>query len=103
MSSIAAGDAELATIRQAIRTERKLAIAYVDQDGAQTRRTVWPFALAFFDRVRIVAAWCELRSGFRHFRTDRIKTLDSIAERYPRRRAVLVKEWRAEADVPNRE
>src|SRR5258707_7579389 len=28
----AAGDAELATIRQAIRTERKLSIAYVDQD-----------------------------------------------------------------------
>lgn len=45
---IGAGDAELATIRQAIRAQRKLAIAYVNQDGAQTRRTVWPFALAFF-------------------------------------------------------
>jgi predicted DNA-binding transcriptional regulator YafY len=30
---IADGDAELATIRQAIRAQRKLAIAYVNQDG----------------------------------------------------------------------
>src|SRR5215470_18785098 len=41
-AEIAAGDAELATIRQAIRTERKLSIAYVNKDGERTRRTVWP-------------------------------------------------------------
>ena len=98
--AIAAGDAELATIRQAIRTERKLSIAYVDQDGAQTRRTVWPFALAFFDRVRIVAAWCELRGDYRHFRTDRIATLKLSDKRYPRRRQALLKEWRTTEGIP---
>jgi len=97
---IAAGDAELATIRQAIRTERKLSIAYVDQDGAQTRRTVWPFALGFFDRVRIVAAWCELRGDYRHFRTDRIAALNLSDQRYPRRRQALLKEWRATEGIP---
>ena len=97
---IAAGDAELATIRQAIRTERKLAIAYVDQDGARTRRTVWPFALGFFDRVRIVAAWCELRGDYRHFRTDRIAALKLSDKRYPRRRQALLKEWRATEGIP---
>ena len=91
---IAAGDAELATIRQAIRTERKLSIAYVNKDGKRTRRTVWPFALAFFDRVRIVAAWCELRSDYRHFRTDRIAALKLSDKRYPRRRQAMLKEWR---------
>jgi predicted DNA-binding transcriptional regulator YafY len=90
----AAGDMELPVIRQAIRTERKLGVAYVDQDGAQTQRTVWPFALGFFDRVRIVVAWCELRHGFRHFRTDRIAALTLSAARYPRRRQTLLKEWR---------
>src|SRR5579871_387092 len=58
---IAAGDSELATIRQAIRNEKKLRIAYVSDRGETTRRTVWPFALGFFERYRIVAAWCELR------------------------------------------
>ena len=98
--AIAAGDAELATIRQAIRTERKLSIAYVDQDGAQTRRTVWPFALAFFDRVRIVAAWCELRGDYRHFRTDRLAALKLSGKRYPRRRQALLKEWRTVEGIP---
>jgi predicted DNA-binding transcriptional regulator YafY len=96
----AAGDAELPVIRQAIRTERKLGIAYVDQDGAQTQRTVWPFALGFFDRVRIVVAWCELRRGFRHFRTDRISALTLSGERYPRRRHALLKEWRETERIP---
>src|SRR5262245_37153321 len=83
---IAAGDAELASIRTAIRTERKLQISYADGKGSATERTIWPFALAFFDRLRVVVAWCELRTGYRHFRTDRITALTPMAKRYPRRR-----------------
>jgi predicted DNA-binding transcriptional regulator YafY len=99
---IAAGDAELTAIRQAIRSERKLRIAYADEHGNASSRTIWPVALAFFDRVRVVAAWCELRDGYRHFRTDRITTLDMTAERYPRRRASLFREWRALQGIPER-
>jgi predicted DNA-binding transcriptional regulator YafY len=97
---IAAGDAELPTIRQAIRTERKLRISYVDEKGTGTSRTIWPFALAFFDRVRVVVAWCEIRAGYRHFRTDRIGKLRLVDKRYPRRRQVLLKEWRAVEGIP---
>jgi predicted DNA-binding transcriptional regulator YafY len=61
--AVAAGDAELATIREAIRRERKLRIRYRDRHAEETRRTIWPFALGFFDRARVVAAWCELRQG----------------------------------------
>jgi predicted DNA-binding transcriptional regulator YafY len=92
---IAAGDAGLPTIRQAIRAERKLDVAYVDEAGAPTQRMIWPVALAFFDRARVVVAWCETRQAFRHFRTDRISAIAATAERYPRRRQVLIKEWRA--------
>jgi predicted DNA-binding transcriptional regulator YafY len=92
--AITAGEAGLPTIRQAIRAERKLEIAYADSAGAQTRRIVWPFALAFFDRARVVVAWCETRAAFRHFRADRIGELTPIAERYPRRRLALIREWR---------
>jgi len=92
---IAAGNVELSVIRRAIRTERKLVVEYLDLKNSATQRTIWPFALAFFERVRIVVAWCELRQTFRHFRTDRITALTPSGTRYPRRRQALLKEWRA--------
>jgi predicted DNA-binding transcriptional regulator YafY len=98
--AIAAGDAELPVIRLAIRSERKLRIGYVDGGGRDSKRTIWPFALAFFDRVRMVVAWCETREGFRHFRTDRISKVQLVDKRYPRRRQVLLKDWRAAEGIP---
>jgi predicted DNA-binding transcriptional regulator YafY len=97
---IAAGDTELPAIREAIRAEHKMHIAYADERGRATKRTIWPIALAFYDRVRVVVAWCELRNGYRHFRTDRITALKTTPKRYPRRRAALLKEWRTLRDIP---
>jgi predicted DNA-binding transcriptional regulator YafY len=91
---ISMGENELPTIRRAIRAERKVAIDYRDDKGRDTKRTIWPFALAYFDRVRVVAGWCELRRDIRHFRVDRIVALNVSDERYPRRRHALLKEWR---------
>ncbi|WP_449395869.1 helix-turn-helix transcriptional regulator [Devosia riboflavina] len=81
-------------IRLAIRNERKLVIRYDDLSGAATERTIWPFMIGFFETVRIVAAWCEMRQDFRSFRVDRISGMTVSEERYPRRRAVMLKEWR---------
>jgi predicted DNA-binding transcriptional regulator YafY len=92
----AAGDTELPTIREAIRTERKLRITYSDEHDNRTSRTIWPFALGFFERVRMVAAWCEMRQDYRHFRTDRIRSLKIADTRYPRRRLAMLREWRAQ-------
>jgi predicted DNA-binding transcriptional regulator YafY len=97
---IAARDGELAAIRQAIRAEHKIQVAYADETGNATERTIWPIALAFYDRVRVLVAWCELRAGYRHFRIDRIASLECNAERYPGRRARLLKEWHAVQGVP---
>jgi predicted DNA-binding transcriptional regulator YafY len=91
---------DLAPIRQAIRSERKLVLHYADAKGGRTKRTVWPVALGFFDRVRVLAAWCELRQDYRHFRTDRIVTLRLTDKRYPRRRRALMQEWRAIEGIP---
>ena len=91
---IAAGDREVAVIRQAIRLERKIVIDYRDLKEAESTRTVWPVAVGYFDRFRVVVAWCELRNGFRHFRTDRIAALEMTENRYPRRRQALLAEWR---------
>jgi len=86
-------DADL--LRRAIREEKKLDLAYADASGSASRRIVWPVALAFFERVRILVAWCELRQGFRHFRVDRMADARLLDARYPRRRRALVKDWRA--------
>jgi predicted DNA-binding transcriptional regulator YafY len=90
----------LATIRLSIRRECKLVLAYKDEHGASTERIVWPFALAFMENKRLLAAWCELRGGFRHFRTDRIVSATADDTRYPRRRHDLVKAWRLEQNIP---
>jgi predicted DNA-binding transcriptional regulator YafY len=90
----------LATIRKAIRRECRLMLDYTDERGTATRRVVWPFALAFLENKRLLAAWCELRGGFRHFRTDRIVAASMDDSRYPRRRHELVKAWRLEQNIP---
>lgn len=87
---------DLSGIRKAIRNEHIVEISYSDVTSAITTRRIWPFALSYFERVRIVVAWCELRNGFRHFRTDRISTMEVTGKRYPRRKAVLLKQWREE-------
>ena len=91
---------DLAVIRQAIRDERKLGITYSDAKGRASERVIWPFALGFFDRARVVVAWCELRRDFRHFRADRIAGLTPLSGRYPRRRLALLKEWKQLEGVP---
>lgn len=95
--------ADLAQIRQAIRSEHKLTIRYLDLQGQESTRTIWPFALGYFDHVRVLVGWCELRQGFRHFRADKILSLAVEPLRYPRRRQVLLKEWRAAEGIPNQE
>ncbi len=93
-AAIPADGVDPALLRKAIRTERKLALRYRDGAGAASERIVWPFALAFFDPVRVLLGWCELRQGFRHFRTDRIVSATPIDARYPKRRQALLKAWR---------
>jgi predicted DNA-binding transcriptional regulator YafY len=83
-----------APVREAIRREQKLAVAYEDAAGRRTTRTIWPFAIGFFEHARVVVAWCETRRGFRHFRLDRMTLLERPGARYPRARAALLAEWR---------
>jgi predicted DNA-binding transcriptional regulator YafY len=82
-----------AVVRAAIRGQRKLRISYADEAGTATERVVWPIALVYFEAVRLVVAWCEMRQGFRHFRSDRIAKVIETGERYPRSRQTLTKAW----------
>lgn len=93
-TSPALADQHTASVRLAIRQQHKLRIGYRDGSGRTTQRTVWPFALGYFDRAQVVVAWCELRADIRHFRCDRLALVEALAERYPRRREALLQAWR---------
>jgi len=85
---------QTALLRDAIRRQRKVAISYEDAQGALSDRTIWPIAIVYFDDVRIVAAWCEERSAFRHFRVDRLQVRATLEDRYPGRRQSIITRWR---------
>jgi predicted DNA-binding transcriptional regulator YafY len=87
--------------REAIRRQCKLRIAYRDERNTASERVVWPFALAFFQERRVMAAWCELRDAIRHFRVDRIVDAELSSERYPSPRHALLKQWRELHGIPD--
>ena len=91
------GDEEamsLPLVRKALSLERKLELAYVDKEGRRSTRIVWPVAVGFFDHARMLAAWCETREAFRHFRLDRMAAVAVMDERPPKARRTLLRDWR---------
>ncbi len=84
---------DLAPIRRAIRDRRKLEIRYADPEKGETTRVVWPLLIAFMDEVRVVVAHCELRDGFRHFRTDRVQEARVLDAKPPESHRALMKRW----------
>lgn len=83
----------LEQIRIAIRQQVKIAVSYIDGQGNKSSRTVWPFAMGYFNDKIVLAAWCELRQDFRHFRIDRIQQLSLSQELYPPFKQQLFQQW----------
>ena len=88
--------ANMGMLRSAVRDSLRLALVYRDGRERMTERTCLPVAVIYYIEVTVLAAWCELRDDFRHFRTDRIvacrKTGDSFAELATR----LRQDWHAQ-------
>jgi predicted DNA-binding transcriptional regulator YafY len=62
-------------LHRAIETRHVVEMDYTREDGAASRRSVWPLCLAFWGGVWTLGAWCEWRRDFRNFRLDRITGL----------------------------
>lgn len=78
--------------RDAMRRERAVLLAYEDEHGRATERTIWPLQLAYYDGKEIIAAWCCLRESFRYFRVDRIVRFEITEAPYGRPRRALSSE-----------
>lgn len=86
---------ELLDVRNAIRTCRKIAITYIDEQQRRSRRTIWPIATVYYVDVTLIAAWCELRGDYRHFRADRILQSEVLEERYAADSNSMMADWMA--------
>jgi predicted DNA-binding transcriptional regulator YafY len=64
--------AGLAVAREALIARRRLHVKYANEKGEESERTVQPLGLFFWGKTWTLAAWCEMRTGFRNFRLDRI-------------------------------
>ena len=82
-----------ALLRLAIRQRLKLRLEYKDQEGRASDRIVWPMLIAYLSSVRYIVAWCETRNGYRHFKMDRVQNVEVLEDKYPARRAALIKGW----------
>ena len=72
----------LETLRKAVESRHKLQFHYVDLKDVVSERTVRPLGCFYWGEVWTLAAWCEIRAGFRSFRVDRVRQLTVLAERF---------------------
>jgi len=80
-------------IHQAISAQRVLGLHYRDESGHLSSRDVQPLGLFFWGEHWLLAAWCEMRGDFRHFRADRVLALHDTGQCYPEQRHRLLKRW----------
>ncbi|MGR3761664.1 helix-turn-helix transcriptional regulator [Roseobacteraceae bacterium NS-SX3] len=92
------GCVPIALLRQAVRGAQKLHLTYVDKDGQETRRTLRPLALVYHIDCTLLGAWCELRGGFRHFRTDRMLAAELLSQSFAGEAPMLRKLWREQEE-----
>jgi predicted DNA-binding transcriptional regulator YafY len=85
---------DIARTRAWIRSGRKIRIDYRDERGNVSRRVIWPVVVGFFEKTRTLAAWCEMRQDFRHFRTDRVIAAEFLDEGHGCRLGELRLQWK---------
>lgn len=87
---------DVARARAWMRQSRKIALVYRDIEDRETERVIWPILIGYFEAVRMLVGWCELRQDFRSFRIDRIRSATFLDERFPGRAAQLRAQWLAD-------
>jgi predicted DNA-binding transcriptional regulator YafY len=86
-------------IRKAIREEEKLHLHYQDAEARTSDRTIRPIGLIYYVDNVLLAAWCELREDYRHFRTDRILGCMPTGDFFKGQGVRLRADWRAHHEL----
>ena len=93
-NAIPKSDTDARFFREALREEDRLSIAYTDAQGTESTRTILPLAIIYYIDSIVLAAWCQLREDFRHFRLDRITRADRLNTPFHDCAASLRQKWR---------
>ncbi len=72
----------LGQLRIAAEERRVVKLHYLDLKGRRSERRVRPLGCFYWSEVWTLAAWCEVREGFRNFRVDRIERLEVLDQRF---------------------
>lgn len=83
-------------LRFSLREERKADMTYLDGQNQPSSRVIWPIAIGYMKESQVLAAWCELRQSYRHFRLDRIQSYDVLTDTLPYPKNYLLERWRKE-------
>lgn len=81
-------------MRFSLREEKKAKIDYKDAQKQLSTRIIWPIAVGYFQDSQVIAAWCELRQSYRHFRLDRIISYEVLSENLPYPKNYLLSRWK---------
>ncbi len=88
--------AGLEILRKAVSEQKKVSFQYTRADGTHSTRTIRPLGLYFWGAKWSLAAWCELREGYRSFRPDRMNELKVLGDRFETTNAISLSgflEW----------
>lgn len=88
----------LSLVQQSLTNFYVLKITYLkESDINPIPRHIEPFAIYHsFSEDWIVVAWCRLRSEFRNFRIDRIKTMVALPEKFEPHQLTLEEYWQSQ-------
>lgn len=83
-------------LRLSLRKECKAKMTYLDGQNQSTERIIWPIAIGYMKESQVLAAWCELRGSYRHFRLDRIQSYLALPDNLPYPKEYLLARWQKE-------
>jgi predicted DNA-binding transcriptional regulator YafY len=80
------GQPWLMAVQRAVMRQCVVKLGYRGKARAEeTAREVEPLGVVFYGGAWYLVGWCRLRRDYRHFRVDRIRTLEATEEKFPTR------------------
>ena|SRR5258708_3889523 len=83
----------LTNIQKALVNKEVLEIEYHSTREQLTNREVEPIGIQYYSGAWHLIGWCRLRSGYRDFRADRIKTLVNSGKKFDSRNLISLQEY----------
>ncbi|MDO5529004.1 MAG: YafY family protein [Paracoccus sp. (in: a-proteobacteria)] len=91
---------DMALLRHACWDEAALRISYLDLEGRESNREIWPLTLSYTERTLLLLAHCRLRMDFRLFHAHRIGSAEPTGAHFRPQRAALIREFIAKRGAP---